>query len=422
MQKKVGVDPAALSQWCDDLRSAGRLAPKFDKVVAVAQFFGIWPRNDRTEDLRAFWARDWPSWYSQEATDQYSKAYFSLKDGDRKPDSVETFQDEYCKALCLYREDPDSSPLHFPQIDRKKLHDQAAQDLVSVVRKAPHVLAQLQQQLEMETLPFEPVAAQESVDDEAIAKAVKWLLGADIDVVIAACQRAYAKVRRESEAVAIALTELAQRLVPALYESHAVSKIRLALGEEIGGLVELPVHHRTVAEVVVAAAEARATAYLPRRMGEKWPVGARSFIDHTPDSGIESDAKKAQDVRDQLAKPFTAASADALYKAVCAYAAGGQFYRPEPGTNFTDDEKLELAGEMIRNQMKYDGRYFYMMFYLPKGKEDRTKFDELIKKLAKKIPGMLFLALDATKSVAANEIRCFDPFVWMLNDAEGGRS
>ena len=63
-----------------------------------------------------------------------------------------------------------------------------------------------------------------------------------------------------------------------------------------------------------------------------------------------------------------------------------------------------------------------MMFYLPKDTDKRSKLDDLVKKLAKKLPGMLFLALDDRKPVATAEIRRFDPFVWMLNKAEGGNS
>ena len=63
-----------------------------------------------------------------------------------------------------------------------------------------------------------------------------------------------------------------------------------------------------------------------------------------------------------------------------------------------------------------------MMFYIPEGDDKRLKLDELVKELSGKLPGMLFLALDARKSVATAEIRRFDPFVWMLNKAEGGNS
>lgn len=219
---------------------------------------------------------------------------------------------------------------------------------------------------------------------------------------------------KQTTTEATILTDLAQRIVPAIYDNYAISKIKSAIGEEIGGLIELPVHHRTIADILVAAAEKRTTSYLPRNDRDDWPVGTRSFIDHTPDSGISAGDQKARDVQAQLAKSVTAASINSVYEALRSYVAGGAYYRSEPGIDFTDEDKFELAGEIIKNKMKFEGRKFYMMFYLPKSEGDREALTGLIEKLKKKLPGMLFLALDGDKSTAKAEIKRFQPFVWML--------
>ncbi len=289
--KQLKVNPSYISRdWSDDKnrRSESRLAPKLEHVQDVARLFGIWPREAQEErNILLFWSTNWKSWYFGDAEEQFTKQYVRSNKGDGRPDSLDAFRKAYCEALDLYIRDPEASPLYFPVIDPKELRDRAARDLAEVIRKAPQVLTHLQQHGGMEELP---VQLQEGVDDAAVTIAVEWLLKAPIDIVISACQQAYSQQRGQTQPITVALLELAERLVPALYKAHAVSRIRSALGKEIGGLVELQVHHRTVAEVVVAAAEARATAYLPRRKGENWPVGARSFIDHAPDSGFDADS------------------------------------------------------------------------------------------------------------------------------------
>lgn len=437
--KRLGVDAAVLNQWKEDVGRPCRyrLAPKMSEVEAVAQIFGIWPKSD-VSDLRTFWKEVWPSWYSGEAEEQYTVDYVRPKAsggkpaGDGKPDSLDAFQKAYCEALRQYQEalrqrcdNSISISLYFPLIRDPEAVAKAVRELVNLLRPAPQVLVRLQCQTGMNELPIKfPLS--ETVGDEAIRASVEWLLLQDIDVVIGACQQAYSEILHEASGKQIAsecavLVALTQRIVPAVYNNFAVTKIKSVLGEEIGGLVELPVHHRTIADVVVAAAEMRATSYLPRKNRDDWPIGTRSFVDHTPDSGFDDEEQKTRDIQAQLARPLTAASEKAVYEALRSYVAGGTYYRPEPGTDFEEEDKFELAGEIIKNKMKFEGRKFYMMFYLPKSEEARAALNSLVDKLKKKLPGMLFLALKDDKSVAKTEIRNFQPFVWMLpvESAEG---
>lgn len=420
----LNVDEATLSQWRDDNRNCGyRLAPKVEDAEKVARLFGIWSKNVRS-DPRPFWQQNWPSWYSGEASDQYKKGYKRPGVGDAKPDSLEAFQKAYCAALRMHIDAPENSNLYFTIVKDHQSRRLAAQDLIRIIRKAPQILEVVQRQPGMGSMPAR-VLSDGSIDSDTIAPAIDWLLDAKIDTVINACQQAYSEISDEEHISSGAvLTELAQRIVPALYDHYSVSKIKSALGEEIGAFVELPVHHRTVADVIVAAAETRPTSYHPRKKREDWPIPARSFIDQTPDNGFDAHVQRTKDVQNQLAKCFTAPNTDDIYAAVRDYVAGGPFYRPEPGTDFAEEEKFELAGEIIRQRMKFERKCFYMIFYLPEAKDDHVALSALVDRLKKKLPGMLFLALDKKASVAKAEIRRFGPFIWMLpaEEGDGGRS
>ena len=153
-----------------------------------------------------------------------------------------------------------------------------------------------------------------------------------------------------------------------------------------------------------------------------WPVGKRSFVDHTPDNGFDSPDQKAQDIYKLLKDGFTASISKDLYEAVRAFALGDRFHKFEPGATQAQDEEFELVGEVIRNRMRSWGR-FYMTFLEPSKDVDRSELGKLMLKLSKKLPGMLFFVLSNDHSIKKREIAQFGLFVEMIvNYADGGRS
>ena len=359
------------------------MAPRKETVAKVAQLFGIWPKDGGSETALKFWTENWPSWYSGEASEQFKKNYSRPRNGDGKCDSLDKFVEAYCAALRAYLEDPESSPLHFSFIrDYGRLRELARVDLADLLRKAPPVLTHLKCQRSLCKLPLiDPV-------EDSIDAAAEWLLDVDIDDLITGCQGALRSLERRSPKNGTVparnvLEELVQRVVPAVYKHYAVAKIQSALDVEIGGLVELPVHHPTVVDILVAAAEGRSTSYLPRKKREEWPAGAASFADQAPDNGPNGRENRAQDLRIELSKRFTAASADEVYNAVKTYVTGGAFYEFDPRTEFGEDEKFRIVGKVIHNIMRFQGRKFYMMFHWPKNKDDQDALKELVRKLGR---------------------------------------
>jgi hypothetical protein len=207
---------------------------------------------------------------------------------------------------------------------------------------------------------------------------------------------------------------LAQRLVPALYQGDDVAKIKSALGRDASGLVMLSIHWPAVAEVAVSAAEGDSASFLPRQDDDAWPVGARSFIDQAPDSGYDAQKERLNDLKRQLAEPFSTSNAERVYDSFRLFMAGSSYFQPASGTDFPEEFRFEMACDHIKFLMDEAERRFYMTFPLPKTEHERKVLRKLVANLEENLQGMLFLALDQTEATVRAETKRFRPFVRMF--------
>lgn len=434
LMSKLRLNTSNINLWQDDNREPHRLPPRLDVIASVAELYGVWPKSKNDEsDLLGFWAGVWPSWYSGPAEDQFSKQgdpnkkYKRPKNGDGKPDSCSVFEEEYRKQLNLYIKDPDSSLLYFgASQEREALTGRALEDLIRLLSSAPQALLHLKRQPRMAGIPFE-MPSNGAVDEALIRDSANFLLEALIDDVIHALQQSIYDIRQEpvtahSNSIAAVLIEIAQRLVPATYDAACVANVKRFLDDKRGELLEVSVHHKTVAEILIAAAEARSTRYMLRSGPHDYPAGTRSFLDHSPDCGFDAADQETQAVLEQITRPFSATSLDEIEKLIRKYVAGSKIYTPDPTVNFSSDTRLKMVGLRLENLIKKEKKCFYMLFRQPKQESDRQAMQKMVERLSKDLPGMLFLALTNHEAVAMDEVKRFDPFILMLPAADGADS
>jgi hypothetical protein len=412
---------SSMNQWCDDNRNIGRLAPDLSQAITAAELFGIWPKGNLDVDITAWWSQHWPSWFSSPATDQYKGSYKRPKDGDNKPDSFDKFKEAYQRALRLHSSGSGESLLHFSFATEKELlRQKASDDLFELFKAAPSVLAYLKRQ-NLTGLPLRKSAVGKSFDDTVIRRCADWFLdqGPGVDAVIKACLAALTEIEQAAhepdlDLVRNKLIEFARRVVPALCVEDAVATISPALRKEIVGLVKVPAYRRAAAEILVAAVESRPASFLPRKTRSEWPVGTRSFLDHTPDNGINASDEHAQHIRTLLTQTFSSASQDELGKAFEKFIAGGPFCpEPEIGTEFPASLRYKLAAQNIADRIEFDKQCFYMMFH-PRDNQTAEALENLAFEISKDIPGMLFMRLSLEPEIMEQDNRRFNSLILML--------
>lgn len=415
--KWLDIEQATLNQWRNDQRDGGRLPPKLEKAIKIAQLFGIYPKDDRSVDIITFWKKVWPSWYSDEAGDQYFKNTTNSRKKSSNVDTVDAFKEAYSNAINMHIKDRQNSILNFNALmDRGALRQKAIRDIAKIINRHPEVLTYLQQ---LGGLTAMPLRCGENLDDSTIQIATEWLIDCHVDDLLPACQKAFIEIFHnedvsDANVLCIVLSDLAQRIIPAIYHSYSSFKIRLVIDGEIGGLIELPACRPSVAEIFVASAEFRETKYLPRSDRETWPAGIRSFIDSAPDDGIDEEDKVRQDVARQLTRSLTVSDGSKVYKAIRHFILGRKYYKAEPELRVDDDASFNLACATINNRILMERRAYYMLFYVPNDNVSRKKLEEIVNKLQKKIPRMMFLAMTNDSNLLEKEHICFQPFISIL--------
>lgn len=247
------------------------------------------------------------------------------------------------------------------------------------------------------------------------------LLETDIRVAVEALRRAHRslyegeKPSEQQTKAAEIVTEVAQRLVPALYDYGVVQWTR---SQQRGGggavLMLLPAGIKTVAEIIMAGADKRATRFRHRTSENDQPEGELS-LPQLPECGIDPSRVKVREaLQNHLLKKFNPGEMENFRRTVDDYLLAS-FARPESGApERTRQERITLTADLLESMRRDREQTFYMLFYLPDDAEGQNAMRALIQSLQDDYRALMFLCLDRSFEQERQDRALVDPFCRML--------
>ncbi len=267
--------------------------------------------------------------------------------------------------------------------------------LVKLLADSPDVIETLIRQIgitdEMTGLPADRLTQQLS----------DYLLEMDFRTVIVALNRAHHSLfdkrddksgEQGTDAVAT-LVEIAQLVVPAIYDYGVVQWTRSQRDNGDAALVPLPAGTKTVAEIIMAGVDGRETWFRPCEHEYDQQKG-QLCLSWIPTHGIDPYSRGAR-------KAFQ----EYLHH---------KFIPERPALGLTREQLIMITNNYLEARSRDGGQTYYMVFPLPADAEERNALYILVQSLKNDYPAIMFLALTLPYEQVLEERHLIDPFCRML--------
>src|SRR5271166_515360 len=183
--------------------------------------------------------------------------------------------------------------------------DQFRRRLVQTLKSSPRAIAAIADQSGL----ADDQAAPTNATEEAVAA---QLLGCHLADAVAGIRKAYDFIEDERKYgesaelkdAAEVLSGAVQLVAPCLYDDGVVAAIRAHGRDQDVTIFEVPCFFPTVAEIVMAGVDNRATEFLPRESEIHYPEGRRQ-LPAPPETGIGEVAKQSEAIREGLTRKFS---------------------------------------------------------------------------------------------------------------------
>jgi hypothetical protein len=292
--------------------------------------------------------------------------------------------------------------------------------LVELFQRSPDVIDAIRREL--------PGIGDEMVGLDEGQKAegrVERLLKTDIRMAVQALRDAHRSFCEDdgdgerNRCAADTLIAISQLIVPALYDYGVVRWVGSQHGDGSAALVLLPACTKTVAEIIMAGADGRATRFRHREDEDDQPEGELN-LPRMPEGGIDAGNVEVRvALLRHLNKKFNLGESDVFRRAVDDYLLATFPRRGRGGLERTLEERIKLTADLLEDKRRDSGQTFYMIFDLPKDAEGQNAMRAMVASLKRDYPALAFLCLDDSSEREREEMKLVDPFCRMLPLKEG---
>lgn len=249
------------------------------------------------------------------------------------------------------------------------------------------------------------------------ATTASGLLGCSLVAAVACIQKAYDAIEierndgeiAELKGAAETLGKAAQLLVPCLYDDGLVNGIRALRKDGDVGIVELPCFFPTVAEIVMAAIDNRATEYLPRKSETHFPEG-KWHLPVPPELGIASAVAQRAAIEESLIRKFTLGGWTSLHKQIDDYFY--QFVDRSHAVERSDADRVRAVNSELTLLSR--SHSYYLLYKLPADPQARSEMEAGLRELKSIYPWLFVLGLTDDPNMEIHERDTFGPFRMML--------
>lgn len=256
-------------------------------------------------------------------------------------------------------------------------------------------------------------------DQKSANQLTERLLETDIRTAIQAMRDAHRSFYAQDSgdrpnrcAAADTLVALSQLIVPALYDYGVVRWAGSQRDDGSSALVPLPACTKTVAEIIMAGTDGRATRFRHRENEDDQPEGELS-LPQTPECGIDAGNSEHRSALQQyLNKKFNPGECEIFRRAIDDYLVTTFPRRAKEGR--TLEERITLTADLLESKRRDTGLTFYLLFDLPKDAEGQNAMRTMVKSLKRDYPALAFLCLDDSIEREREEMKLVDPLCRML--------
>jgi hypothetical protein len=254
-----------------------------------------------------------------------------------------------------------------------------------------------------------------SVQPTADAVATQ-LLRCHLADAVAAIRKAYDFIEREREyaesaelkGATEALSRAVQLVAPCLYDDGVVGAIRANRADQDITIFEVPCFFPTVAEIVMAGVDNRATEFLPRESEIHYPDGRRQ-LPAPPEAGIGGAREQQEAIREALTRKFSPGGWGGLRRQIDDYL----YQRFVQGAvDRAEEVRIRNAAIELKNQSTRSS--YYLLYRLPADEQARRELEEGLRGLKRDYPALIILGLTGGAEVETRDREEFGPFRSML--------
>lgn len=230
------------------------------------------------------------------------------------------------------------------------------------------------------------------------------------------------KTSEQQTKAAEILTKVAQRLVPVRYDYGVVQWVRNQQWDDTM-LMPLPACIKTVAEIIMAGVDKRATRFRHRTSEHDQPEGELS-LPQLPECGIDSGRNEARGaLQNHLSRKFNPEEKENFRRVIDDYLLV-EFPRPKVSgePERTREQQITLTADLLeglrtvpgQTQTQTQTQTYYMLFYLPEDADGQSAMRALIQSCQSTYHAIMFPCLDGSFEQERQDRAVVDSFCRML--------
>lgn len=202
----------------------------------------------------------------------------------------------------------------------------------------------------------------------------------------------------------------AQLVAPCLYDEGAINAIGALRNDPDTAIVAVRCYFPTVAEIIMAGYDNRATDYLPRQSDVHHPEGKR-LLAAPPEAGIAGLTAQRAAINDALIRKFSPGTWSKLRTQISDYMYR-RFIDPSSAVEEKGKQRIrEVAAELAVQSSRHS---YYLLYRLPDDEEARREMEEGLREIKRDYPSLVILGLSRDPETAIRERSDFGPFRLML--------
>ena len=196
------------------------------------------------------------------------------------------------------------------------------------------------------------------------------------------------------------ISEVVQIILPIIYDSSIVERVRVAHSDTKTAFLTLPVSHHTIVEIVMAGLDMRGTQYHPCSDEKKLPKGILC-LPPPPETGIDSEGNRMVEEIDKHLKKFNWQGSKNFVDALDAYVVWK--FTDSDSSKVKPQERIILAADAIEYSSDKKNLTYYLIIDEPEDIQDRAALEKTLVTVREHYPRLMCMILNSEFTIVRED-------------------